>query len=323
MSGQHFEGYSWSNDYGSGAFLHDTREECIRLIKPTTLAEGHANISACILDRLTELDKALFSSRQYILTLWPAFVGAIVALAPDPSQMCYDNIWWSVLFAITCGGLPGLDGSSPPHHVEVLFETEGRSKCESWEYTIDKPKNMSKTQTMGNRTRGTSYIILEWFSFVLSFALYVWFIVYFMVTLRPAVNFIYYAIDWPRGAIWYLIGPAPAIAGAIFELLQNRVELFEPASSDHGTADQKGTSKDSQDLTSSAPIHSSPMYSEVKVNSVVMGNILFMPVPDDFQLFLLLLFTTAIPRQIWPGFWANGNRGADLVVFVKSIKMAE
>ena len=55
--------------------------------------------------------------------------------------------------------------------------------------------------------------------------------------------------------------------------------------------------------------------------SIVMGNILFMPVPDDFNLFLLVLFTTAISCQLWSGFWANGNRGADLVVFVKEIKM--
>ena len=54
--------------------------------------------------------------------------------------------------------------------------------------------------------------------------------------------------------------------------------------------------------------------------SIVMGNILFLPVPDEFYLFILLLATTAVPRQIWTGLWPNGNGGADLVVIVKSIR---
>ena len=55
------------------------------------------------------------------------------------------------------------------------------------------------------------------------------------------------------------------------------------------------------------------------LGSVTMGDILFMLVPNDIYLFVLLLFTTAMPRQLWPAFWANGNRGADLVVSVRSI----
>ena len=57
------------------------------------------------------------------------------------------------------------------------------------------------------------------------------------------------------------------------------------------------------------------------MGSVSMGNILFMPVPDDLYLFVLLLFNTAVPRQLWPAFWTNGNRGADLVVFVRNIHL--
>lgn len=52
-----------------------------------------------------------------------------------------------------------------------------------------------------------------------------------------------------------------------------------------------------------------------------MGEILLMPVPDDFNLFMLLLLITAVPRQLWPGFWANGHRGAELVVWVNTIKL--
>jgi hypothetical protein len=57
------------------------------------------------------------------------------------------------------------------------------------------------------------------------------------------------------------------------------------------------------------------------VGSITMGNILLMPIPDDFYLFILLLFTTSVPRQLWPAFWANGNRGADLVVWASTVKM--
>lgn len=59
------------------------------------------------------------------------------------------------------------------------------------------------------------------------------------------------------------------------------------------------------------------------VGSIVMGNILLIPVPDDSYLFILLLFTTAVTRQLWSAFWTNGNRGADPVVFVRSIKLVE
>ncbi len=57
------------------------------------------------------------------------------------------------------------------------------------------------------------------------------------------------------------------------------------------------------------------------IGSITMGNIVLMPVPDDVYLFVLLLFTTGVPRQLWSAFWTNGNRGADLVVWVKTVKM--
>ena len=144
--------------------------------------------------------------------------------------MVYDNIWWSALFAITCGGLPGLDGSSPPHHVDALSEQERRSKCESWQNCDIHPEDVSKTKAIGDRERGRNYAILEWASIAFSLALWIGFCIYFLMTLRPAVDFTAYATKWPRGATWYLISCGPAVVGAIFELLQNRVDLFEPAS---------------------------------------------------------------------------------------------
>jgi hypothetical protein len=59
------------------------------------------------------------------------------------------------------------------------------------------------------------------------------------------------------------------------------------------------------------------------LGSVTMGNILLMPIPQDLVLFVLLLFTTAIPRMVFPAFWSNGTRGADLVVFVSLVGIVD
>ena len=126
--GQQYIGYGFNGS--AGPYLRKTREDCISLIQPKTVAELHSNVSACILDKITDLDQ-VYTSRQYILILWPAFIGAVITLAPDPRQIVYDNLRWSVLFAVTYGRLPGLDRSSPPHHVEAPSESKGRSKYES------------------------------------------------------------------------------------------------------------------------------------------------------------------------------------------------
>lgn len=118
----------------AGPHLSRTRNECAQELKldlNDLSPASRGNITGCILEKFTEFDKALYASRQYILTLWPAFVGAIVALTPDPSSMIYDNVWWAILFGITFGGLPGLDHQGgPPHHVEATSEEEGRGLCE-------------------------------------------------------------------------------------------------------------------------------------------------------------------------------------------------
>ena len=367
--GQEFIGYGSS--LPAGAYLQDTREKCTALVQPKNEYERHFNVTACMLDKFTETDKALYASRQYILTLWPAFVGAVVALAPDPANMVYDNIWWAALFAITCGGLPGLDGSSsPPHHVEAHSDKEGRAMCEAWQYTAARPKLMSKTEAMGNRTRGIGYIRFEWLSFFVGIALWLGFCVWFGFTLRPALDF-----SFPdrnvRGAVWYYISCSPAVLGAIFEVLQDRVELYEP---DHengaeltpltGVHGAVSHDRRSASVNAFMKVHTSSVFAlwlklavhqwrrtryrvlvrdssshwffligramvgigrvvVFALGSVTMGNILFLPVPDDLYLFVVLLFATAVPRQLWPGFWANGNRGADLVVFVNSIQLID
>lgn len=339
--------------------MRKMRDDCITRIQPRNQAELYENVTACILATL---------SRQYILTLWPAFVGVIVALAPDPANMVYDNVWWAALFAITCGGLPGLHGSSsPPHHVEAHSESEGRQLCEAWKYTAARPKLMSKTESMGSKTRGSRYVLFEWMAFPLGCALWLLFCVYFGFTIGPALDFSFGA-KVVRGAIWYYISCGPAALGVVFEVLQGRVDLYEPesrnevemssirggevvmCSTQSGALFRKVHTKSVFSLWVKIALHQwrrtkhrvlirdaslhwffvigLAMVGITRVavfalGSVTMGNILLMPVPDDLYLFIILLFTTAIPQQFWPAFWANGNRGVDLVVFVHAIQLME
>jgi len=362
--------YGYGTRELAGPYLVKTRQACVDLVQPKTADELRINVTGCILSKFTEVDKALYSSRQYILTLWPAFVGAIVALAPDPSRMVYDNIWWSGLFAITSGGLPGLDSASPPHHVEAHSEREGRTMCETWHFKPSMPKAMSKRETMGSSARGKGYICLEWASFFLSFALWLSFCVYFGYTLKPALDFTFEKY-YLEGAAWYYISAAPAIGGLIFELMRNRVDLYEPA--DRPEEDTEESSRKGEEGQTISLVQEQ-RFNRVRfrsvfglwlrillhqwrrsqyrilvrdqqsyrtewffvlgrgavgmarmavfaMGSITMGNILLMPVPDDLYLFVLLLFTTSVPRQLWSAFWTNGNRGADLVVWVSTVRM--
>ncbi|KAL8867678.1 MAG: hypothetical protein Q9198_008428 [Flavoplaca austrocitrina] len=349
----------YSSTLSAGPFLRQTRDNCQAV---TT------DVTACVLATFTETEKALYGSRQYVLTLWPAFVGAIVALAPDPANMLYDNMWWAALFAVTSGGLPGLDSSSsPPHHVEAYSEKEARAMCESWRYTAARPKLMSKMETMGNQTRGQSYVRLEWIAFFVGCGLWLGFCIWLAQALTFSFTFCFngHAV---QSAVWYYISCSPAVGGICFELLQDRVEVYEPMLGSNGENTVRAYKAEKVHVPVTAP---APVFKKVNVSSVfalwlrlavhqwrrtkyrilvkdasphwffligralvgigrvavfalgsiAMGNVILLPVPDDLFLFVLLLFTTAAPRQLWPGFWANGNRGADLVVFVNSIRL--
>lgn len=115
-----------------------------RLVGPLRPGYIQDNITACILDTFTELDKALFRSRQYVLTLWPAFVGFIVAQAPDLAYMVYDTAHWAALFSLTCGNLLGMQNAFPPLHVEAVSEEDGQVMfCEAWKCPEDRPRFMS------------------------------------------------------------------------------------------------------------------------------------------------------------------------------------
>ena len=369
-----YEGYGGGNR-PPGTYLAETRADCERNVTGLAGADYHNAVSGCVLQAFNEFDKALFASRQYILTLWPAFIGAIVAIAPDPGPMIYDNVWWASLFAVTCGGLPGVGGEGgPPHHVEAPDEEEGRSMCEQWKSNILRPKKMSKRETMGaSGSRGKGFLRLEWMCFLVSVALWMAFVVYFGRTLKPATNFGLAGGSYLKGAVWYYISCSPAVVQAIFEVIENRVEIYEPVN--ESDSQDQGPSERNTNITNMQTYPtitaSDQAFRKVRTHtffhrwlrifghqwrrtryrllvkqssshwffllgkaligigritifawgSANMGNILLLPVPDDLWLFVLLLFTTAVPRQVWSAFWANGNRGADLVVFVKSVHL--
>lgn len=136
------------------------------------------------------------------------FVGAIVALAPDPSNMVYVNICWSMLFAITSGGLPGMGLASPPHLMELHSGRERRTMCEACHYDPPRPEAMSKEKTMGSFTRGTDFVYFEWALFFLSVALWLSFCVCFGQRSKPALD-ITFDSDWLAGAVWYYISVSP------------------------------------------------------------------------------------------------------------------
>lgn len=120
----------------------------------------------------------------------------MVALAPEPTSLVYDNIWWSALFAMTSGGLPALISGSPPHDVEAHFERKGRTMCETWHFNPYMRKAMSKGEIMGSSARGRNHVRLEWASFFLGFVLWLSFCVYFGHTLKPALDFTLKHTTW-------------------------------------------------------------------------------------------------------------------------------
>ncbi|KAG8530205.1 uncharacterized protein KY384_004705 [Bacidia gigantensis] len=240
----------------AGLYLSQLRDECTHRFGANQHQDDRlrTNITGCILETFTEYDKALFASRQYILTLWPAFVGAIVALAPDPASMIYDNIWWTGLFCITCGGLPGLDmASSPPHHVEVHSEVDGRAMCETWRYDSARPRALSRSRTMGSATRGAGHVRMEWIAYSIGIALWVAFIVFFGATLYGSATDFAFGGDWLAGAAWYYISASPAVLAACFELWHNRVDLYKPVDNVN-TSDGSGATSNTLVVDSSVEL---------------------------------------------------------------------
>ena len=370
--------------------LVGAKKACTEIVKPKSRQEYHSAVTECVFKALTELQKATISSRQYILTLWPAFVGFICALAPDPSVMIYDNVWWACLFAMTSSGTPGVNNSPPSHHIHVTTNLEGRSKCED----SSQPENRSHNMNRWSHQENVHRVRLEWIAFTICLLGYFAFCAVFGWTLYNAVTVSFPVSQWFGPAVWYYISAAPAIWEAINHLLADRVELYEPIvdlplmateQPKSRTPDKNVSIGSHQEKVSSmAILESNPnlgqssMSSDIlpnrgntayhrvhtqssvrlwlritnlqwrrspyrvlinppSANSLIMcsqgfagigrlsvfvlgsfsmGNILLMPIPNDLVLFIVLIFVTAVPRQLWLAFWGSQTRGADLVVWV-------
>lgn len=362
-------------------------------------------VISCVFNTLNEFDKALLNTRQVVFGLWPACVGLIAGFSHDPAAIVHDNVWWACLFAMTSSGLPGLNGSLPPHHLVVETLAQGHRECTAWQPSPYRPGVYARSLTV-SRGRKAGY---ELVAFGFSCTLYLAFSILYGLTLMETYNFFI-----PTNAIvpgvWYWISAGPAILALFAEYIHDRVDLYEPAALEGESGGLQSPSR-AQELTGHAskatdspssyptgkvnlgpsgmllrprtgsepaeaaldvspgPDHPySRRFQHVKIEggfiakwiriiahqwrrseyrllvrppkrhwlfdvwdviiglgritvfawgSVVMGNIVLMPYPNDSALFVLLLVTTAIPRFSWPGAWTSGPRGADLVVFVK------
>lgn len=121
-----------------------------------------------------------------------------------------------------------MGSASPPHHVEAHSEREGRTMCQAWLFDPSRPEARSKGKMMGSFTPGIGFICFEWVIFFSSVALWLYFCVHFGQTLKPALD-ITFDSDWAAGAMWYYLSARPAVTGLVFELMRNRVNLYEPA----------------------------------------------------------------------------------------------
>ncbi|KAL9131697.1 MAG: hypothetical protein Q9217_000438 [Psora testacea] len=239
----------------AGQYLRQTRDECQK-----SQDELRANVTACILLKFTEFDKALFASWQYVLTLWPALVGAIVALGPEPANMSFDNICPAVL-----GGVFELLQNRVDLYESVKNEPEaieqGSSKDEA---------QTPKTSVVANRSsqlRFRRVKVRSVFSLWLRILVHQWRREKYRILIR----------DPSTHRFWWLFLCGRALLGI------GRITMFA-------------------------------------LGSITMGNILIMPVPDHVYLFVFAIVYYSVSRYLWPAFCTNGNHGADLVVFVRSIK---
>jgi len=321
------------------------------------------------------------------LTLWPAFIGAISALGPDPATMVNDNVWWAILFSLTCSAIPGASSIKPPHHIESTSTSQGRDLCEQWQPVRQAPREVSRSWALAGTPPRQNLVVLEWICFVLCIVLYLAFSVLFAYFLRDCVVMLADTRYWLAVASWYWISPAPALGAILFsEIWQHRFELYEPEerdSTESWTSDSKASGVLSSALLSTTttsvatafpttperasilavsyhrvntptllhvwsrvimhqwhrryyrllikPSSKNPYFLLIRLlvglgrigvfalGSTWMGNIILVPIPQDLWLFTLLLITSAIPRLLFPSFWSNGARGADLVVVVRPI----
>lgn len=206
--------------------LWDERDACEASVGPETY-DRYRNIFNCVWAKVDEIDKARLASFQYVFTLWPALVVLIVYMGPDPYYMVYDDILWSILFAITSAGMPGQSSALPPHHTDVLTVEEGRQKCEAWVPDPTKPRKLAKSGAVVLTDKARHWhIFFERFSFWLCVTFVLIFIALFTWAVLDGMPIM---MDFPLDSVvWYYIAGGPALMAALFEVWLNRVELYEP-----------------------------------------------------------------------------------------------
>lgn len=203
-------------------------EQCLRQIPGAV--RGDYAWAECVLESSTQLEQSIYSERQYLLTLWPAFIGIICGFGPDPSDMVFDNVWWAAMFAITCGGLPGFDSRKPRHHATTDWVDEGRQICESHSESFDPRRSQIIPRSFGrpNQNRVEAIVRMEWIIYSFSWLCYIAFNILFVMALKQSTT--YSVIVNTSAGFWYWLSAGPAVLSACAEIFQNRVELYEPLS---------------------------------------------------------------------------------------------
>ena len=215
--------YTYTSLSNTTVFL---RAACAEYYGPGS-AQWNYGVSNCVLNNLSQQMLANLAQHTYILTLWPAIVSIIVAMAPDAAAIAYDNLAWSIIFALTCGAMPGWNVPPLPHQLSFATLSEARQTCET--SVIDgssDSEKISRFSTARPTASSTSTVAL-WIFWMASFTLWAAFLILYLYCLGDVI---YVGISVQAyAAIWYIVAAAPALAEGMERLLLNNVDLYEPA----------------------------------------------------------------------------------------------
>ena len=184
-------------------------------------------VANCVINNLSEQMKANLSMHTYLVTLWPAFVSIIVAMAPDAAPVAYDNIAWATVFALTSAGMPGFNAPPLPHQLTFAELAAAQRTCET--ASVDGSEDPSKISRYSAARPAASYTrtAAVWGLCLASFGIWAAFVILYLVCLSSVINL---AADLlvGYGAVWYLIGAGPGLADVTARLVLNNVDVYEP-----------------------------------------------------------------------------------------------
>lgn len=211
-----------------GQVVSELRTACMQYYAPAGMRPGTTtyirDVANCILNNLTEQSKTNAAGHSYAITLWPAFVSIIVAIYSDAGPMAYDNIGWTMIHALTCGGIPGYATLVLPHRVSVPEVDVAKRLCETWR---DEPP-AQKISRLSNLRAGTyTTAIAELVLLFYSTGLWAAFIGLYIMALYRSFQ-VGTGLPWCYAIIWYCFSAVPAIFSALPRLALNNVDLYEP-----------------------------------------------------------------------------------------------